>query len=62
MQWIDENELLEQTGYKHRGWLRRALDKQGIRYVIGRKGRLSVPESAIKRLVEKSEADRVEFL
>lgn len=62
MQWIDEEELLERTGYKHRGWLARALDRQGIRYIRGRQGRIAVPASAIERLVAKSDEDAVEFI
>ena len=62
MQWTGEKELLELTGYKHRGWLRRALDRQGIRYISGRQGRISVPASAIDRLVAQSDTDAVEFI
>ncbi len=62
MQWVDEDELLERTGYKHRGWLARALDKQGIHYIRGRKGRIVVPASAIERLVARSDQDAVEFI
>ncbi len=62
MQWVDEKELLEITGYKSRGWLARALDKQGIQYIRGKKGRIAVPASAIERLVENSRANTVEFI
>ena len=62
MKWIEEEELLKITGYKSRGWLARALDKQGIRYIRGRKGRIVVPASSIERLVEDSKANTVEFI
>ena len=62
MQWIDEKELLERTGYKHRGWLARALDRQGIKYIRGRQGRIAVPASSIERLVATSDQDTVEFI
>ena len=62
MRWIDEQELLELTGYKSRGWLRRALDKQGIKYIVGKNGRLIVPASSIERLVAESDQEKIEFI
>ena len=62
MQWVDEKELLELTGYKRRGWLARALDRQGIRYIRGKKGRIAVPASAIDKLVEDGDQGTVQFI
>lgn len=62
MRWIQQEELLEITGYKHPGWLKRSLDKQGIEYILGRRGRISVPSIAIERHVAQPDRSAVEFL
>ena len=62
MDWIDENELLKATGYKHRGWLKRALDRQGIRYFVGRNGRIVVPKSSLDRLTGPTPDKPIRFI
>ena len=62
MKWIEEEELLKITGYKSRGWLRRSLDKQGIPYIIGRKGRIVVPGPALERLIDNKHIEKIEFI
>ncbi len=61
MDWIDEKELLKATGYKHRGWLRRALDRQGIRYFVGRNGRIVVPRSSMDKLSSAESNKSIRF-
>ncbi len=61
MQFLSEEQLKEMTGYKSRTWLRRCLKKQGIHYIIGKGGRVSVLASEFER-VENDEIRTVEFL
>jgi hypothetical protein len=61
---ITESELLEATGYEHRGRLARCLEKQGIRFYRGDRGRIWTTLDEVNRALHPEiggSANEIEF-